>query len=301
MEYDVKDLERAEEGRLRTEWAGRTMPVLAQIKDRFEAEKPLDGIRLSACLHVTTETANLMCALKAGGAEVVLCASNPLSTQDDVAAHLVSNEGIPVYAIKGEDDTVYYEHIAAALAHRPHITMDDGADLVGSLHMMALDRLGELAGPVADWAGSLAEEDRKGLVRDILGSTEETTTGVIRLKAMAKEGILQFPVVAVNDSQTKHLFDNRYGTGQSTLDGVLESHEHPDGRLYRCGGGVWMVWTRCRPQGSRSGRERDCHGGGLGKSSRGCHGWLSGHAHGGGCAVGRSLLDPYRRYPCDSP
>ena len=196
MEYDVKDLQRAEEGRLRTEWAGRTMPVLAQIKDRFEVEKPLEGIRLSACLHVTTETANLMSALKAGGAEVVLCASNPLSTQDDVAAHLVANEGISVYAIKGEDDTVYYEHIAAALSHRPHITMDDGADLVGSLHLMALDRLNELAGPVADWAGSLAEEDRRGLVSDILGSTEETTTGVIRLKAMAKEGVLQFPVVA---------------------------------------------------------------------------------------------------------
>jgi len=223
MDYDVKDLKRAEEGRLRTEWAGRTMPVLAQIKDRFAAEKPLEGIRLSACLHVTSETANLMSTLKAGGAEVVLCASNPLSTQDDVAAHLVANEGIPVYAIKGEDDTGYYEHIAAALAHRPHITMDDGADLVGSLHMMALDRLSELAGPVADWAGSLLEEDRKGLVGDILGSTEETTTGVIRLKAMAKEGVLQFPVVAVNDSQTKHLFDNRYGTGQSTLDGVLRA------------------------------------------------------------------------------
>jgi adenosylhomocysteinase len=223
MDYDIKDLQRAEEGRLRTEWAGRTMPVLAQIKERFEAEKPLAGVRLSACLHVTTETANLMSALKAGGAEVLLCASNPLSTQDDVAAHLVANEEIPVFAIKGEDDSSYYQHIAAALAYRPQITMDDGADLVGSLHLMALDRLDELAPPVAEWAGSLTEEARNRLVGEILGSTEETTTGVIRLKAMASEGVLQFPVVAVNDSQTKHLFDNRYGTGQSTIDGVLRS------------------------------------------------------------------------------
>ena len=223
MEYDIQDLELANEGRRRTEWAERTMPVLRQIRERFASERPLEGVRLSACLHVTTETANLMATLKAGGADVVLCASNPLSTQDDVAAHLVAHEGIPVFAIKGEDDSTYYEHIKAALAHGPHITMDDGADLVGSLHMMALDRLDELAAPVGAWARSLGEENRKRLLGEILGSTEETTTGVIRLKAMASEGVLQFPVIAVNDSATKYLFDNRYGTGQSTLDGVLRA------------------------------------------------------------------------------
>ncbi len=223
MNYDIRDLGLANEGRRRTEWAERTMPVLRQIRNRFASERPLEGVRLSACLHVTTETANLMATLKAGGADVVLCASNPLSTQDDVAAHLVANEGIPVFAVKGEDDTAYYEHIRAALAHRPQITMDDGADLVGSLHMIALGRLDELAPPVEAWAAGMTSEDRDGLLQEILGSTEETTTGVIRLKAMAKEGVLRFPVIAVNDSQTKHLFDNRYGTGQSTLDGVLRA------------------------------------------------------------------------------
>ena len=223
IDFDIRDPGLAAEGRRRTEWANRTMPVLQQIRRRFGNERPLDGIRLAACLHVTTETANLMKTLKAGGADVVLCASNPLSTQDDVAAHLVADHDIPVFAIKGEDDDVYYQHIRAALAHRPHITMDDGADLVGSLHMMALDRLEELAAPVAEWARELGLQGRKDLVANILGSTEETTTGVIRLKAMAVEGILQFPVLAVNDSLTKHLFDNRYGTGQSTLDGVLRA------------------------------------------------------------------------------
>ena len=223
MDHHIKNLDLASEGRRRTEWADRTMPVLKQIRERFSRERPLDGVRLSACLHVTTETANLMKTLKAGGADVVLCASNPLSTQDDVAAHLVADEGIPTYAIKGEDDTSYYEHIQAALSHGPQITMDDGADLVGSLHMMALDRMGQLAPPVRTWAEGLGDEARKSLVKAILGSTEETTTGVIRLKAMAEEGVLQFPVIAVNDSLTKHLFDNRYGTGQSTLDGVLRA------------------------------------------------------------------------------
>jgi adenosylhomocysteinase len=223
MDYDIRDEKLAGEGHRRTEWAGRTMPVLRQIRERFEAERPLEGIRLSACLHVTTETANLMTTLKAGGAEVVLCASNPLSTQDDVAAHLVVNEGIPVFAIKGEDEETYYEHIRAALAHGPQITMDDGADLVGSIHMVALDRMDDLAAPVKAWAQGLDVDARKAWVEEILGSTEETTTGVIRLKAMAKDGVLRFPVVAVNDSLTKHLFDNRYGTGQSTLDGVLRA------------------------------------------------------------------------------
>jgi adenosylhomocysteinase len=223
MEHDIRDPGLAAEGRRRSEWAGRTMPVLKQIQERFGEDRPLAGIRLSACLHVTTETANLMTTLKVGGADVVLCASNPLSTQDDVAAHLVVNEGIPVFAIKGEDEETYYRHIRAALAHSPQITMDDGADLVGSIHMMALGRLGELAPPVRTWAEELSEEERGAWLGEILGSTEETTTGVIRLKAMARDGVLKFPVVAVNDSLTKYLFDNRYGTGQSTLDGVLRA------------------------------------------------------------------------------
>ena len=176
------------------------MPVLEQIRERFAREKPLEGIRVSACLHVTTETANLMQTLQAGGADVVLTASNPLSTQDDVAASLVANDEIPVYAIKGEDNETYYQHIHAALDHKPHITMDDGADLVGTIH-----------------------KDRRDVMDEIVGGTEETTTGVIRLRAMANDGALQFPVIAVNDSATKHLFDNRYGTGQSTIDGIIRA------------------------------------------------------------------------------
>ncbi|MBI1967489.1 MAG: adenosylhomocysteinase [Gemmatimonadetes bacterium] len=221
--HDIKDLTLAAEGRRRTEWAERSMPVLRQLRERFAKEKPLAGRRLSACLHVTTETANLMVTLQAGGADVALCASNPLSTQDDVAAHLVRDHGLKVFAIKGEDHTSYYEHIRAALAHRPDVTMDDGADLVGSLHMIALNRLDDLAPPVRRWVETLSVAERKALVGGVIGSTEETTTGVIRLKAMAKDGVLQFPVVAVNDSDTKHLFDNRYGTGQSTLDGILRA------------------------------------------------------------------------------
>ncbi len=198
--HDVKDLELATGGRYRIEWAGQEMPVLKQIRERFAAEKPLAGLRVSACLHVTTETANLMQTLQAGGADVVLTASNPLSTQDDVAASLVTNDEIPVYAIKGEDNETYYQHIHAALDHKPHITMDDGADLVGTIH-----------------------KDRSEVLEDIVGGTEETTTGVIRLRAMANDGALKFPVIAVNDSSTKHLFDNRYGTGQSTLDGIIRA------------------------------------------------------------------------------
>jgi adenosylhomocysteinase len=220
---DIKDLSLAEEGRRRTDWAERSMPVLRQIRERFARERPLARRRLSACLHVTTETANLAVTLQAGGADVALCASNPLSTQDDVAAHLVKHHGIKVFAIKGEDNATYYEHIRAALAHRPDITMDDGADLVGALHMIALNRLDDLAPPVRAWVETLSAGDRKALVAGVIGSTEETTTGVIRLKAMAQDGVLQFPVVAVNDSDTKHLFDNRYGTGQSTLDGILRA------------------------------------------------------------------------------
>ncbi|MCY3834345.1 MAG: adenosylhomocysteinase [Chloroflexi bacterium] len=198
--HDIKDLELATGGRYRIDWAGQEMPVLKQIRERFAREKPLDGVRVSACLHVTTETANLAQTLQAGGADIVLTASNPLSTQDDVAASLVANDEIPVYAIKGEDNETYYRHIHAALDHRPHITMDDGADLVGTIH-----------------------KDRREALEEIVGGTEETTTGVIRLRAMASDGALRFPVIAVNDSATKHLFDNRYGTGQSTLDGIIRA------------------------------------------------------------------------------
>ncbi len=200
VEHDVKDLSQATGGRYRIEWAELEMPVLRKIRERFEQEKPLSGMRVAACLHVTTETANLMHTLQVGGADVVLCASNPLSTQDDVAASLVANYEIPVYAIKGEDDDTYYDHIKAALDFKPHITMDDGADLVSTIH-----------------------KSRTELLDDLIGGTEETTTGVIRLRAMAAEGALKFPVIAVNDSDTKHLFDNRYGTGQSTMDGIIRA------------------------------------------------------------------------------
>ena len=198
--YDVKNLDLAEGGRRRIEWAEREMPVLRSIQERFKKERPFEGIRMSACLHVTTETANLMRALQAGGADVVLTASNPLSTQDDVAACLVSHFEIPVFAIKGEDNATYYKHLNAALDHKPHLTMDDGADLVSTLH-----------------------KDRPDQIKDIIGGTEETTTGVIRLRAMAADGALKFPVIAVNDAMTKHFFDNRYGTGQSTIDGVIRA------------------------------------------------------------------------------
>ncbi|MEK7325678.1 MAG: adenosylhomocysteinase, partial [Chloroflexota bacterium] len=188
--FDIKNIKLAEGGRHRIEWAEQEMPVLRQIRERFAKEQPLKGLRVSACLHVTTETANLMHTLQIGGADIVLCASNPLSTQDDVAASLVSNFEIPVYAIKGEDNKTYYAHIKAVLDHKPHLTMDDGADLVSTIH-----------------------KSRTDLLTGIVGGTEETTTGVIRLKAMAKDGALKFPVIAVNDADTKHLFDNRYGTG----------------------------------------------------------------------------------------
>lgn len=198
--YDVKSLALAEAGRLRIEWAEREMPVLRLVRERFAKEKPLSGITVAACLHVTAETANLMLTLKAGGAKTALCASNPLSTQDEVAASLVKHAGIPVYAIKGEDRRTYYGHIVLALATSPNITMDDGADLVTHIH--------------SHWSAGYAR---------VLGSTEETTTGVIRLRAMEKDGALRFPVLAVNDASTKHFFDNRYGTGQSTIDGILRA------------------------------------------------------------------------------
>lgn len=200
MDYDVKNLDLAQGGRHRIEWAEQEMPVLRSIRERFAKERPLSGARISACLHVTTETANLAHTLQVGGADVVICASNPLSTQDDVAASLVSHYEIPVYAIKGEDNETYYNHIGAALDHKPHITMDDGADLVSTIH-----------------------KNRTDLFENIYGGTEETTTGVIRLRAMALQGELKMPVIAVNDALTKHMFDNRYGTGQSTLDGVIRA------------------------------------------------------------------------------
>jgi adenosylhomocysteinase len=221
--YDIKDIALADEGRRRTEWSERSMPVLRQIRARFAKEQPLKGLRMSCCLHVTTETANLMSTLRAAGADIALCASNPLSTQDDVAAHLVRDHGVHVFAIKGEDNETYYTHIAQALAFGADMTQDDGADLVGSLHMIALNRMDDLAPPIRRWVETLSAAEKKELVSRIRGSTEETTTGVIRLKAMAKEGILHFPIIAVNDSNTKHMFDNRYGTGQSTLDGIVRA------------------------------------------------------------------------------
>ena len=200
MDYDVKDLKLAKEGTLRIEWASQNMPVLNRIKKRFAGEKPLKGVRIGACLHVTTETASLMQTLKAGGAKVFLCASNPLSTQDDAAAALVKKDKIPVFAIKGEDAKTYYKHIHAVLDARPNYTMDDGADLVSTLH-----------------------SERSELIEAVRGGTEETTTGVIRLRSMAADGVLRYPIIAVNDAQTKHFFDNRYGTGQSTIDGIIRA------------------------------------------------------------------------------
>ena len=200
MDYDIRDLKLADKGKLRMEWARKSMPVLGQIKKKFISEKPLKGVRIAACLHVTSETANLMEVLKNGGAEVSLTASNPLSTQDDVAAALVEFIEVPVFAIKGEDNETYYRHINQALSNNPQITMDDGADLVSTLHSKRQDLLG-----------------------NIIGGTEETTTGVIRLRSMADKNVLQYPIIAVNDANTKHLFDNRYGTGQSTIDGILRA------------------------------------------------------------------------------
>jgi adenosylhomocysteinase len=223
VQSDVRDLGLAAKGKTRIEWADASMPVLRQIRERFAKEKPLQGVRLSACLHVTSETANLARTLTAGGADLVLCASNPLSTQDEVAASLVADYGVATYAIKGEDHASYYDHIRAALAHRPNMTMDDGADLVSSLLFLALDRDAEVDPVVRQWAQSLSKEDRKALFAGVIGGTEETTTGVIRLKAMEKAGVLKFPVVAVNEAKTKHFFDNRYGTGQSTMDGIIRA------------------------------------------------------------------------------
>jgi adenosylhomocysteinase len=217
--YDVKDVSLATKGRFKIEWAEQEMPVLRLIRERFAKEKPLRGIRIAACLHVTSETANLVHTLQEGGADVRLCASNPLSTQDDVAASIVANFEVPVFAIKGEDSETYYQHINAALYHVPHITMDDGADLVSTLH-----------------------KERADLIENVIGGTEETTTGVIRLRAMAADGALRYPIIAVNDADTKHLFDNRYGTGQSTIDGILRATNFLlAGRNFVVGGYGWCA------------------------------------------------------------
>jgi adenosylhomocysteinase len=223
MDYDVKDISLAKKGRLRMEWAEMAMPVLKLIRRRFEKERPLKGMRLSACLHVTTETAALMRTLVAGGAQVALCASNPLSTQDDVAAYLVKELKMPVFAVKGEDSDTYYTHIRKALEFMPNMTMDDGADLVSSLHFIALKKWQEIPPSVRKWAKTLSETKRKEMIRGLIGGTEETTTGVIRLRSMELSGVLKFPIIAVNDAETKHFFDNRYGTGQSTIDGIIRA------------------------------------------------------------------------------
>jgi len=230
--YDIKDPQLAKTGQERIEWAQQNMPVLGLIKEEFAREKPLSGIKIGACLHVTTETANLMMTLKAGGAQVALCASNPLSTQDDVAAALVVNHDIPVFAVKGEDSKLYYRHIESALNFHPHITMDDGADLIATLHSSYRSQLPE-----------------------IIGGTEETTTGVIRLKQMEKDGTLAYPIIAVNESRTKHLFDNRYGTGQSTIDGILRAtNKLLAGSIFVAVGYGWCgrgIAMRARGMGSR--------------------------------------------------
>ena len=230
--FDIKDKGLAEQGRLRIEWAAQSMPVVRRIMERFEKEKPLQGVRLGACLHVTTETAYLMLALKAGGAKPYLCASNPLSTQDDVAACLAVEHGIPVFAIKGEDNKTYYQHIEAVLDSKPMITMDDGADVVTQLH-----------------------QKRKNQLSEIIGGTEETTTGVIRLKSMEKDGVLAYPIIAVNDAMTKHLFDNRYGTGQSTVDGIIRATNRLlSGLTFVVSGYGWCgkgIAMRARGMGSR--------------------------------------------------
>lgn len=219
MEYHVKDLSLAERGKRKIDWAERRMPVLAKIRERFRKERPLEGLRVGLCLHVTSETANLVRTLREGGARVALCASNPLSTQDDVAASLVKDFGIPVFGIKGEDEDTYYAHITSVLKSDPQILMDDGCDLIGTYHMVNMKRYDQLPKVVADWAldGGLA------IPSSVLGGLEETTTGVIRLRSMERDGVLLFPVIAVNDALTKHMFDNRYGTGQSTIDGILRA------------------------------------------------------------------------------
>ena len=252
---DVKDISFAPRGKDRIEWAAKEMPVLRLIRERFKKDQPLKGVRMSGCLHITTETANLAITLQAGGADVMLCASNPLSTQDDVAAALVSEYGIPTFAIKGEDEQTYYRHINAVLDHKPNMTMDDGCDLVSTLHTT-----------------------RTELIPAIIGGMEETTTGVIRLRSMEKGGVLRFPVLAVNESDTKHLFDNRYGTGQSSIDAITTFNQHLVGRPNICRLRLWLVWTWCCLTCSWHGCKRRCGRGRSNTCIRSCHGRVSCHA-----------------------
>jgi len=255
VDYDIKDITLADKGQLRIEWAGKSMPVLNSIKERFFKEKPLSGLRISACLHITTETAVLAQALKAGGASVALCASNPLSTQDDAAASLVANDEIPVFAIKGEDTDTYYSHILSALKKFPNLSMDDGADLVSSLHFIALNKWDDVSQGIREWGLSLSQDERNTLIADVMGGTEETTTGVIRLRSMERDNVLQFPVISVNDANTKHLFDNRYGTGQSTIDGIIRATNRLlAGSCFVVSGYGWCgrgVATRAKGHGAR--------------------------------------------------
>ena len=223
LRCDVKDAKLAPQGKKRILWADHDMPVLARIRERFAKDKPLAGLKMAACLHVTAETANLARTLQAGGADLVLIASNPLSTQDDVAASLVKDFGIAVFAVREEDNDTYYRHIVAALEHQPEVTMDDGADLVSAMIFVALERLDDVHPQVRSWAQKLSPAERQRRITEVIGSMEETTTGVNRLRAMERDGVLKFPVIAVNDAQTKHFFDNRYGTGQSTIDGVIRA------------------------------------------------------------------------------
>ena len=255
MDYDIKDISLADKGQLRIEWASKSMPVLNSIKERFSQQKPLSGLRISACLHITTETAVLAKTLKEGGASLVLCASNPLSTQDDVAASLVAKDEIPVFAIKGEDNITYYGHILSALKNMPNLTMDDGADLVSSLHFIALNKWDDVSQAIREWGLSLSEEERNSLIDGVMGGTEETTTGVIRLRSMERDNVLQFPIISVNDANTKHLFDNRYGTGQSTIDGIIRATNRllAGSSFVVCGYG-WCgrgVATRAKGHGAR--------------------------------------------------
>ena len=253
MNYDIKDINLADQGKKRIEWAANDMPVLARINERFAKEKPLAGLKMSACLHITCETANLARALKAGGADILLCASNPLSTQDDVAASLVRDSGIAVYGIKDEDRGTFFRHIEAAIAHNPVITMDDGADLISTIH-----------------------KNHPQLCKQVLGSMEETTTGVIRLRAMAAEGALKIPVVAVNDAKTKNMFDNRYGTGQSTLDGIVRATDILiAGKTFVVAGYGW-----CGRGFAMHGRQGDRHRSRRHQGAGSGHGRVCRHANG---------------------
>ena len=273
--YDVKDIKLADGGKKRIEWADNDMPVLKVIRERFTKEKPFKGMKMSACLHVTAETANLVRALKAGGADIVLCASNPLSTQDDVAAALVKHYDIPVHAIKGEDNKTYYKHLKSALEHNPVITMDDGADLVSEIH-----------------------KSYPKLIKQIVASMEETTTGVIRLRAMERDKALKFPVIAVNDADTKHLFDNRYGTGQSTIDGIIRATDVLLAGRDRCDSRLWLVRQGFCHEGKGNGRQCHSYRDRPDKGDRGRNGRFQGHAYEGSRKRRRCFLHPHREPLC---